>query len=247
MPEKSVICMGNTPASICAAEYLRSFGWSIHKAPVPSVQNVLLDVPSFGSGRLEDVDSFVSSLPSDSILFGGNLSHPGIQTFQRIDFLQDEYYLAENAAITAHCALQIAGSYFNCPVDTLNILIIGWGRIGKCLGKVLRDSGAEVTIAARKDSDLAILDALGYYSVNTANIQEQLHRFQLIFNTVPHPVIQKKDLPFCTDCVKIDLASQTGIAGKDVIPARGLPGKYAPEKSGALIAKTFLRLAKEVE
>ena len=43
--------------------------------------------------------------------------------------------------------------------------------------------------------------------------------------------------------MKIDLASVKGMEGGDVIWARGLPGKDAPESSGVLIGKTVLRLA----
>ena len=43
----------------------------------------------------------------------------------------------------------------------------------------------------------------------------------------------------------MDLASKKGIAGNDVIWARGLPGIHAPEESGALIARTILDLLKE--
>jgi hypothetical protein len=42
--------------------------------------------------------------------------------------------------------------------------------------------------------------------------------------------------------VKIELASSPGLEGDDVIEALGLPGKYAPETSGKLIARTILRL-----
>jgi hypothetical protein len=45
--------------------------------------------------------------------------------------------------------------------------------------------------------------------------------------------------------LKIDLASQPGIGGNDVIWARGLPGKNAPESSGKLIAQTVLRKLEE--
>ena len=46
-------------------------------------------------------------------------------------------------------------------------------------------------------------------------------------------------------CIKIDLASAKGIAGDDVIWARGLPGIHAPESSGRLIAETFVRKLQE--
>ena len=53
-------------------------------------------------------------------------------------------------------------------------------------------------------------------------------------------------VPFCFgNALKIDLASKPGIGGSDVIWARGLPGKDAPESSGELIAKTIIRLMEE--
>lgn len=47
------------------------------------------------------------------------------------------------------------------------------------------------------------------------------------------------------NCLKIELASLPGIAGDDVIPARGLPGIYVPESSGKLIADTLLHRLQE--
>jgi hypothetical protein len=52
-----------------------------------------------------------------------------------------------------------------------------------------------------------------------------------------------KNVHYRPDCLKIDLASKPGIAGSDVIIARGLPGKMAPESAGHLIAKTILELS----
>ena len=45
----------------------------------------------------------------------------------------------------------------------------------------------------------------------------------------------------------IDLASKLGIEAEDVIWARGLPGKDAPETSGDLIARTVIRLTAKKE
>lgn len=245
MPEKRLICPGRTLASAYAAEYLRDAGWSITSNNDPSVGRILLDVPSFGPGRMEKPKDFFSSLSKETTVYGGNLDHPTLEGFQKTDLLQDEYYLAANAAITARCAIEIAAPLLDSTYQNLPVLIIGWGRIGKCLGKLLQNAGADVVFAARKDSDLAILQALGYHSVVTNGVWKNLHQFRLIFNTVPAPVLTEKDNSLCRNCVKIDLASKKGIAGEDVVWARGLPGKYAPESSGVLIAKTFLRLVKE--
>ena len=129
------------------------------------------------------------------------------------------------------------------PVALRNckILVIGWGRIGKCLAALLKGLEAQVTVAARKETDRAILNALGYQAIDIHDIRPDGYR--VIFNTAPAAVLN--DTP--ANCLKIDLASTPGIGGTNVIHARGLPGKDAPEASGNLIARTIIRLIKEDE
>jgi hypothetical protein len=98
-----------------------------------------------------------------------------------------------------------------------------------------------VTVAARKPEDRAMLEALGYEAVDFAKVPRILPRFKLLYNTVP-------DLPYVWDLgnvIAIDLASEPGMRGDNIIVARGLPGKYAPESSGRLIAETIVRYRKE--
>ena len=119
-------------------------------------------------------------------------------------------------------------------------LVIGWGRIGKCLAKLLKDVGCRVSVATRKESDRAVLAAIGYTAVDLHRLTK-LDQYQLIFNTAPAPVLNTDRLSQCPETLKIDLASRPGLEGADVIWARGLPGLYAPESSGKLIAETFLK------
>jgi len=118
-------------------------------------------------------------------------------------------------------------------------LVVGWGRIGKCLAQLLRQLGSIVTVSARKPSDRAILEALGYRTIRPEDIQP--NNFKLIYNTAPTML-----LPNCVgNALKIDLASQPGISGSDVLWARGLPGKDAPESSGILIANTIIDILRK--
>lgn len=241
--------VGNTAACRYATEFLEKDGIVLIDHPSPEVTHLLLDVPSFaangalrGGGNLE---SLLRMLPSNMTVVGGNLEHPALEGYQTIDLLQDAQYLAVNAAITADCALQVAAPELTMTFADSPALIIGWGRIGKCLGQLLKAIGADVTIAARKEADRAMIRALGFAAADTAHLAEILPRCRLIFNTAPEPVLPEDQLALCRQCVKIDLASKPGIAGKDVIWARGLPGIHAPESSGRLIAGTFLRLSRE--
>ena len=84
-----------------------------------------------------------------------------------------------------------------------------------------------------------MIDALGYKSCTMEEIHTENYR--LIINTVPAMVLPKAP----GTGLKIDLASVPGIGGKDVMPARGLPGLLAPESSGALIAQVITQWIKE--
>ena len=162
-----------------------------------------------------------------------------------MDLLKDECYLAKNAAITADCALQVAAPLLTATWQESPALVIGWGRIGKCLSKLLKDIGNDVTVAARDPNVRSALESMGYRSIDTKNIAEATVQYRILFNTAPETIIREKDAVHWQNCIKIDLASRKGIAGEDVLWARGLPGIHAPESSGRLIAETIMRIWKE--
>ncbi len=241
-----ILCGGETEASRFARDILLQKGAPITAVAGPDVGHLLLDVPSFSpSGSLRtggDIGKLLSELPEDCIVYGGKLDHPALQGYRTVDLLEDEEYLAANAYITAECALDVALPYLQVTLRDRPVLVIGYGRIGKCLGQILKKLGSDVTISARKETDLAMIKALGYNAVHTSAISDLLSRYRLIFNTVPFPVLSSEQMANCRkDCVKIELASTDGMAGDDIVIARGLPGVHLPESSGELIAKTFLK------
>ena len=238
---------GNTSVMGFATKALRQQNICVVSAPAPDVTHLLLPVPSFeadgkirGGGILEHI---LSDLPEQVCVIGGNLDHPILNGYSKIDLLHDPDYLAQNAAITADCALRIAANRLPVAFNGCPILILGWGRIGKCLANLLQSLGAEVTVAARKPSDRAMLKALGFQAADPNTIESILHRFRVLFNTVPAPVLSDAQVFHCRpDCTKIELASIRGIAGAQVIQASGLPGKTVPETSGELIANSIIRI-----
>lgn len=249
MAQYLIYPIGSTLACRYAAEYLQKHRFELVDHPTPEVTHLLLDVPGFGNDGLlrggGAVERILETLPQYITVVGGNLQHPALEGYRKMDLLLDEGYLAENAAITADCALQTAAPLLTTTFAQSPALIIGWGRIGKCLAAMLKAIGCQVTVAARKASDRAMLQALGYRAADPKRLDGILPRFRILFNTVPTPVLNRRQLSVCRNCVKIDLASQKGLEGDDVIWARGLPGIHAPESSGQLIADTFIRLLKE--
>lgn len=211
--------------------------------PGPSVTHLLLPVPSLDAQGHIKGDGFLPQvlelLSPDAAVIGGNLPPELLGGHPCIDLLQDEEYVCQNAYITAHCAMALAAERLDTTFRGCKCLIIGWGRIGKCLAEVMSKLDAQVTVAARKSRDRAILAALGYEVTDLSQADPTI--YELIFNTVPHLV-----LPDCRGkALKIDLASQPGITGSDVIWARGLPGKMAPAAAGKQMARRILYYMKE--
>ncbi len=240
-----IYALGASGSCRHAALLLERSGFPLTDHPAPEVTHLLLDVPSFDSKGLlkdgTDLKALLRMLPKSVTVIGGNLNQDYLQSYRTIDLLQDPYYLAKNAAITADCALRMTAPYLNTTFADTPALILGWGRIGKILSLYLSSLGCAVSVAARKDSDRAMLEALGYRAVEFSRVPNVLKDYKLLYNTVP-------DLPLQIDGEKIlamDLASEPGMKGSHIIPARGLPGKYAPESSGRLIASTIQRMYQE--
>lgn len=247
MNEQIFYTPDGNPALDHARRELESRGTVFVSEPQKDVTHLLLGVPAFhDDGTLKgnvDGKAIFSQISRNATVFGGNLRSPALSDFQTVDLLQDPLYLAHNADITAHCAVKVAMQHLPVIIKECPILILGWGRIGKCLSSLLHRMGSDVTVAARKDADRAMISALGYTAADIHALRNSLGRYRVIFNTVPEQILREDAICHCSEnCLKIDLASRKGIDGEDVIHARGLPGKDAPESSGKLIAETVLRL-----
>lgn len=239
MEKVRIYSAGHTAALSYAKNYLHRVGYRFTDMP-ENATHLLLPVPSLDSEGCVigggPVEPLLKQLPENVTVVGGNLHHNAFAENQTIDLLKDPYYLSENAHITAHCAVQLAMDQLPVIMTGLKVLVIGWGRIGKCLARLLQQMGADVWVAARKEADRAMIDALGYRSMDTANLDTE--GFPLVFNTAPVMLLPQSR----GTGLKIDLASQLGLGGMDVVWARGLPGRYAPESSGTLIGRTLDRI-----
>lgn len=245
MANGKLLIYGFTPALAHGANLLSKKGWMLTREPGSEVTALLLPVPSFGpQGNVtgaDDLQPIVQKLPQNSLIIGGNLSNPVLRDRTVADLLQDPVYLAQNAYITAHCAVRLALNRLPVALRGCPALVIGWGRIGKCLAAMLRGLEANVTVAARKEADRAMALALGYGVTAVAALNAAPYR--VIFNTVPAPVLAAPP----AEALCIDLASSRGLGGAQTLWARGLPGRDAPEASGELLASTVERILKEAK
>lgn len=219
-----IFIAGDSPAVLRAASELRGRG-VVLTADMDDAQAVLYNVPT--AAFLRD------DIPAGPVVIGGNLD---FLDGQKIDLLKDAEYLARNAELTAEAALGLLLPMLDDDFSHTPVLVLGWGRIGKCLSRMLREMGFPVSVYARKEADRAMLGALGYDAA-----EANADGYRCVINTAPAPILDACD----PGCVKLDLASVKGLPGEDVIHARGLPGRYKPAASGRLIADAIMRLWKE--
>ena len=74
------------------------------------------------------------------------------------------------------------------------VLITGFGRITKVLVKILVGLGADVTVAARKYSDISWAEIYGCKGIHISQLNENISKFNAIFNTVPALIFDKNAL-----------------------------------------------------
>lgn len=172
-----------------------------------------------------------------------------------IDIMKREELAVLNTIATAEGTIQIAIENTNRILHGSEILILGFGRIGKVLARKLAGLSVKVTCAARKDEDLAWIEAYGHKSININNLGENLKTFDIIINTVPHIVLTEQKLEYVRkDTLLIDLASNPGGIDKKAIKDRNLklvwalslPGKVAPTTSAEFIKNTIYNILREI-
>ena len=166
------------------------------------------------------------------------------------DYFEREELSVLNARATAEGAVQIALEEQAVTLAGEKVLILGMGRIAKALIRILSGFGTEMTVCARKYSDLAWAEIFGCKTIHISELKSSgvLSDSELIFNTVPHLILDESALSQCSkSCLMIDLASKpggmdfeaAGRMGLRAIWALSLPGKTAPVSSGKIIGKAI--------
>ena len=205
------------------------------------------------------VDALMKTIHNNTILLAGK---PPVEVVKQCqarnikiyDYFDREELTIKNAIATAEGALEIAIAETPKTIYQSRCMVIGYGRIGKVLSKMLAALGAEVSVSARKQADFAWIAANGYHGCNTNALAESIEQYDIIFNTVPAMVLDRAVLAKVrTDTLVIDLASKPGGVdfslakemGLQVIWALSLPGKTAPISAGEIIAETICNIFEE--
>lgn len=256
-------------AQMMAAEGYDICSWELTGAPneralcdALKADIIVLPLPMEKNGYLSGTEMTTErlfrALRPEHRIFAGNVSAEAMALADALGLHITDYFTSEelsvrNAIPTAEGAIEAAMKHTSVTLHGTPCLVLGFGRIGKVLAHDLSALGAKVSVSARKRSDLAWIDAFGYAPLHTNRLSGTLGEFRVVFNTVPHQVLDEAllaELP--PDCLLIELASASGFDMDAVetlrlsyLKAGGLPGHVAPETAARAIKKTLCRLIKE--
>ena len=201
------------------------------------------------------------------LLFGGRLPKEFIDTAEKMgisksritDYYDSEILQLRNAYLTAEAALMTAMELTDRALRGSSVGVLGYGRIGKFLSRLLRGLGAEVTVCARREESLFEASAEGCRtllitpSAPMGGLAPLCKDHTVLFNTVPSQILPRDLLMGLEkNTLLIDLASAPfGVSDRDVREATGenglrylrapsLPGSYAPRDAGRIIAECIL-------
>lgn len=234
-------------------------GSDIVIGPIPcSNNNEIVNAPFHDENIY--MNEIFERMNKDQLFIAGRISEKVVQMAEAygistVDLLEREEMAVLNAIPTAEGAIQIAMEEMPITLHNCNALVLGFGRIGKILAKMLQGIGANVYVEARKYSDLAWIKSYGYKTVMLSSLEQNVRNMNVVFNTIPSIVLNNEILnQLNSDCLIIDLASKPGGVdfdkakemGLKAIWALSLPGKVAPITAAEFIKDTAYNIIEEL-
>ena len=230
--------------------------------PLPiSRDGVTLNCPLY-KGEAPRLSEIILLSEPDTVILGGKIdraftSKATKKQLSVIDYFECEELQIKNAVPTAEGAVAIALDELPITLFGSKCAVCGYGRVGRATARLLCAMGAHVTVAARKNDQLAWAMVDGCTPLRLTTSAEgvcslcELSSCDVIFNTVPYPIFTAEVLTSLRpDTLIIDLAGDEGgvdrayaaTLGIKTIWALSLPGKVAPFTAASIICDCVLDL-----
>ncbi|WP_083189790.1 dipicolinate synthase subunit DpsA [Orenia metallireducens] len=228
-------------------------------APMTGTDEKLQVKKTFADKEVVLTEDFFSRLTAGTRFFIG-FAKPEIKDWSQkygIELIElaalDEVAIL-NAIPTAEGAIEIVMREMPITLHNNNSFVLGLGRVGFSLARMLKGMGSNTYGVARKPKDFARALDMGFEQVAFKDLDKEISKADFIFNTVPTLILDEELLKNVRkDAIIIDLASYPG--GTDFEAAKrlglkaelalGLPGKVAPKSAGQILGKVIPRMILE--
>ena len=201
----------------------------------------------------------LKTVPVGSVVMGGTLKTESnvIVREKRLvyhNLLDDAIYKHDNAIPTAEGVLSLFIGETDRVLFGRDLLLLGYGNVGKATAKVFLACGASVTVASVSEEELLLAKEAGCSTLKlplTENALRTLDRFDGCINTIPcHGIVSKEILrAFSPHILLVEVASGGSnidyAAAEDrgikTLRAMSLPGKIAPRSAAEYIRSGLYR------
>lgn len=201
----------------------------------------------------------IQNMPKHAVVYTG-LAQPylkklcSIEDIRLVELFDRDDVAIFNSIPTAEGAIMLAIQHTDFTIHSSNCMVLGMGRTGLTMARVLQALGAQVTIGVNKTEQYARAFEMGLKPFYTKDLASEVDEVDLIFNTIPTMIITAQVIAHLSNqAVIIDLASKPGGTdfrfaekrGVRAIIAPGLPGIVAPKTAGQIIARALSQLILE--
>ncbi len=268
---KNFLFIGGDKRRHYAAQYIMSKGYTVTFADdcpefeslVAKADYIVLPLPvSRDSVRVNSplslapvtLSRVVRAAQAGQTVFAGMPDGDFVNALRSKGVMLYDYY--ENEALTILNSISTAeGVIFEITGNTdknihgSQIAVIGYGKAGSAIARRLAALGAEVTVAARKESARAQAVSDKCKALSLYGLREKAEDFDIVINTVPTRVLEENCIKnLQKNCLVIEVASAPcGVDfeaaekyGIRVLRVPGLPGRISPQSAGEAIAETIL-------
>ncbi len=224
---------------------------------LPFYENIILPLPTVANGAVVYTGKTVAEIrdllrPNQKVFFG-NIPSDSFHENGR-SYYYNEGFLIKNSGLTAQGVLKIILDNTQKDFHTLSVAVLGFGRCGKAICKLLKNCGFQVTSFSRRSESKILAQSEGLMTDDMKNIDDTIRQFDIIVNTVPFNIISENGLdkltqenlyietaskPYGFDILKSDIYSFRYVLGES------LPGKFTPVSAGINIADTVTEMIKE--
>jgi len=195
-------------------------------------------------------ENFANKIKNKIIV--GGLIETGIQKIldenhnKVLDLLDLNTFAIYNAIATAEGVIGMLIQKSKINIFNSNILVLGYGRCGSILSNKLKAMGGNVSVAVRRNEQVAVLATSGLEYQNYKTISKDIEKYDFIINTVEAPLIDNEVISRINkETLIIDIASGRGgvdfeaakIHKIEAIHYLGIPGKISPLTSAMYMYK----------
>jgi len=224
--------------------------------PIPGVHEGGSIETIFSSNPLILTKEMIAQTKKECVIYSGVIT-PYLQEIQRdanrkiIAIFERNDVAVLNSIPTAEGALMLAIENTPVTIHQANVMILGFGRVGKTVARLFHSVGAKVSVCIRKPEDAARVNEMGMMPLFMHSLPEAAKNQAIFINTVPYLVLNANILDHVDKAALIiDLASKPG--GTDFAYAKklgiqtlwslGLPAKVAPKTAGEIIGNVLAEL-----